>query len=130
MDQAIPSGQTVSLREEGVDLSACNQCNRVTGLVSLREEGVDLSFVPWDYTHKFIVSLREEGVDLSLNFLLFPLVDAVSLREEGVDLSLKTADFKNLGKRLPPRGGSGFKQGTSQKHKTKHESPSARREWI
>ena len=100
----------VSLREEGVDLSLLGLLCRPRHRVSLREEGVDLSPARSQSHPSRYVSLREEGVDLSPIKSLFVISLNVSLREEGVDLSLGVTDLLALKKRLPPRGGSGFKQ--------------------
>ena len=71
---------------------------------------MDLSRKREPVIHVSDVSLREEGVDLSPIKSLFVISLNVSLREEGVDLSLGVTDLLALKKRLPPRGGSGFKQ--------------------
>ena len=103
----------VSLREEGVDLSHSCRQQSVSICVSLREEGVDLS-ARWTMSVQPIyVSLREEGVDLSI-WRKSPSSQStvVSLREEGVDLSLSFSMSLRFHCSLPPRGGSGFKQGS------------------
>ena len=71
---------------------------------------MDLSTGTTAPTKDQLVSLREEGVDLSITLhILVSDPGQVSLREEGVDLSNIAKAVLAVAKRLPPRGGSGFK---------------------